>query len=183
MQTEELFGQEQPAFEISTISTLALFETNRPQRKSFVEDVIETLRDERADPLKVHIYLKAMEEIITMFTVLDEKKNKSPWLAKEYRELLLNAAEKHGKKFNLNNAEFSIKETGTSYDWTKCEDSVLNNLLSEKLKIDTDIKARQEFLKNIQDSGLEVLDKETGDMTMIYKPAKSSTTAVSVSLK
>lgn len=179
---EQLFEQE-PQLEMSTISTLALFETNKSQRVSFVEDVLSKLRDEQADPLKVHIYIKAMEEIISTMTVLDEKKNKTPWLAKEYRELLLTAAEKHGKKFNLNNAEFSIKETGTSYDWLKCEDSVLNNLLAEKLRIDTDIKARQEFLKNIPDSGLEVLDKETGDMTMIYKPAKSSTTAVSVSLK
>ena len=183
MQTEQLFEQDHPALEISTISTLALFETTKAQRVSFVEDVVNKLRDEQADPLKVHIYIKAMEEIISTLTVLDEKKNKTPWLAKEYKELLLNAAEKNGKKFLLNNAEFSIKETGTSYDFSKCDDTELAALLIEQEEIKVKVDARKTFLKALPLVGMEMLDKSTGEMVTIYPPSKSSTTSVSVSLK
>jgi len=183
MQTEQLFEQEQPALEISTISSLALFDTNKAGRLSFAEDVVSRLRDEQADPLKVHICIKAMEEIISTFTVLDEKKNKNPWIAKEYRELLLSAAEKNGKKFMFNNAEFSIKEVGASYDFSKCDDSELTSLLALQEDIKAKVESRKTFLKALPLSGMEILDKETGEMFTIYPPSKSSTTAVSVSLK
>ena len=45
------------------------------------------------------------------------------------------------------------------------------------------IKAKQDFLKTVPISGLSILVESTGEMVTVYPPSKSSTTAVSVSLK
>lgn len=182
MENELLFEQE-PALEISTISTLALFETDKAQRKAFCEDVVNKLRDEQADPLKVHVYIRAIEEIINTLTCTDEKKNKAFYLAKDYRRILLDAAEKQGKKFMLHNAEFTIKEVGSTYDFSKCEDPVLADLLEQQETIKKLVDVRKDFLKALPLKGIEIIDEETGEAYHCYPPAKSSTTSVSVSLK
>jgi hypothetical protein len=58
--------------ELSTTGILSLFETSKSERKSFVQDVINRLDSGEIEPLKVHLQLKAMEDVITQFT--DKKK-------------------------------------------------------------------------------------------------------------
>lgn len=169
--------------QLTTSSILSLFETTKGQRKSFIEDIVERLRSGEADPLKVHLQVKAMEEIITGLTSTDEKKNKNFTVAIDYKNMLLQAAEKYGKKFQLHNAEFSVKEVGTSYDWTKCEDNELADLLSQQEAIKEKIKAKQDFLKTVPLEGLLITSEATGETFKVYPPAKSSTTSVAVSLK
>ena len=169
--------------ELTTLNILSLFETNKDQRRFFAEDIVQNLRDEVADPLKVHIQIKAMEEIINSLTNTTEKTNKNFTLAIDYKNMLLAAAEKNGKKFQMFNAEFSIKEVGTKYDFSKCEDLELNDLIAKQVEIDLKIKAKQEFLKTIPVAGVVITNEETGETYKVYPPAKSSTTSVAVSLK
>jgi hypothetical protein len=169
--------------QLTTTGILSLFETTKEQRRSFVDDLVLRLQDGEVDPLKVHLQIKAMEEIITSLTSTDEKKNKNVNAAIAYKGMLLEAAEQHGKKFELHNAEFSIKEVGTVYDWTKCEDPELADMLAKKAELDARIKAKQDFLKTVPQAGLLITIEETGETVKVYPPAKSSTTSVAVSLK
>jgi len=169
--------------ELSTVNILSLFETTKEQRTSFVNDIIQRLRDEEVDPLKIHLQIKAMEEIIKSLTDSSEKTNKNFLLAIDYKNMLLEAAEKNGKKFQMFNAEFSIKEVGTVYDWSKCDDIELSELLQQQDALKEKIKAKQDFLKTVPLSGLVVTNEDTGDTYKVYPPAKSSTTSVAVSLK
>ncbi len=169
--------------ELTTTNILSLFETTKEQRTSFAKDVVDNLRNELSDPLKVHLQLKAMEEIINSLTNTTEKTNKNFTLAIDYKSMLLDAAEKHGKKFQLHNAEFSIKEVGTKYDFSQCEDLELIDLIVKKVEIDTKIKAKEDFLKTVPLSGLIVTNEETGETYKVYPPSKTSTTSVAVSLK
>lgn len=169
--------------QVDTKEVLGLFDTNKEQRKIFIAEVVQNMREGNADPLKVHLQVKAMEEIITGLTSTDEKKNKNFALAIDYKNMLLEAAEKHGKKFTLHNAEFSIKEVGTVYDWTKCEDPELNAMLLAMDELKEKIKAKQDFLKTLSVEGLMITKEESGDTFKVYPPAKSSTTSVAVSLK
>jgi len=169
--------------QLTTTNILSLFQTTKSERNSFVQDVVERMRNEEVEPLKVHLQIKAMEEIITSLTSTDEKKNKNFALAIDYKTMLLDAAEKNGKKFTLHNAEFSIKEVGTVYDWSKCEDPELVELLASQEALKEKIKAKQDFLKNVPVSGLSILVEATGEMVTVYPPSKSSTTSVAVSLK
>ena len=169
--------------ELTTTNILSLFETTKAERTSFVQDVVEKLRNDEVDPLKVHLQVKAMEEIINSLTNTTEKTNKNFTLAIDYKNMLLNAAEKYGKKFQLHNAEFSVKEVGTKYDFSKCEDAELVTLIGLQEQISEKVKAKQEFLKTVPLSGLVVTNEETGETYKVYPPSKTSTTSVSVSLK
>lgn len=165
--------------EMSPISTLALLNSNKAQRRSFCLQVIEQLENGNADPLQIHVFLKNLEQIFKTFT--DEKVGKD--LAARYRTALMFAVDTEpGNQFEKYNAKFQVKETGVKYDETVCNDPVITKLLQEQEHIDNEVKERMEFLKTIPEGGLVVTDQETGETTTIYKPAKSSTTTVSVTL-
>ena len=169
--------------ELSTNSILSLFQTSKSQRLSFVNQVMEGIENGTADPLKVHLQIRGMEDIINSLTCTDPKKNKNYEIAMRYKKLLLDEAEKNGKKFTLHNAEFSLKEVGTKYDYSVCEDPEWNELNEAFIKISEAKKAREATLQTFSDKGLEVLNKETGEIIIAHPPSKSSTTSVTVSLK
>jgi hypothetical protein len=173
----------QNELELSTTSILSLFETTKAERATFVQDIIDRLVNEEADPLKIHLQVKAMEDIINGLTCKDEKKNKNYQSAITYHKYLLDAAEKYGKKFMLHNAEFSIKEVGSSYDFSKCEDPIITDLLAQQETIKRLVEVRKDFLKALPLPGIEIINEETGEACHCYPPSKSSTTSVAVSLK
>ena len=60
---------------MTTTNILSLFETSKDERSGFVIDLVDRMSNGEIDPLKVHIQVKAMEDIISRLTVRDEKKN------------------------------------------------------------------------------------------------------------
>lgn len=149
-------------------SALALFETTKAQRESFAQALISEIKEGNIDPLKIHMQIKSAEHLLKLT-------NENP----EYKSLLLDAAEKHGKKFETYNAEFQIKEAEVSYDYTKCEDVTLDTYYKELEELKKKIKARESLLKALPPEG--VADTSTG--AVIYPPSKSSTTIVQCTLK
>lgn len=145
-----------------------LFQTSKAEREQFVSGIIETIENGQVAPLKIHLQVKAMEDIIEQL-----KANTV------YRNALLNEAELHGKKFEYMNAEIAIREVGTKYDYTSSEDIVLTDLLRQKEELDKVIKNRQKMLQTLPPSGLA--DPINGNM--LYPPVKTSTTSVIVTLK
>lgn len=165
--------------ELTTTNILSLLDTTKSERKSFALDVIEKIKDGEADALKIHCQVKSLESLVKMFT---DKKD-CPETAIDYANLVLSAAEKHGKKFGLFNGEFQIKEAGVVYAYDKCNDSVIDSLLNELDFLKEAIKARMDFLKTVPVSGLDIFNKETGEVETVYPPARSSTTVVAVQIK
>lgn len=163
-------------------SYLAAFETTKEQRKSFVNDLLNSIDSGSVDPLRVHLHLKAIEDIIKQLTSLDEKTNKNVEAAKKYRAHLLGAAEKYGNKFQLFNTEFAIKETGSKYDYSQCGDHELLMWQKELDALKARIDERQNMLKTLPAAGLQKVDNN-GEVFTIYPPSKSSTTSVTVTLK
>lgn len=155
----------------TTTEILSLFETNKAQRQDFISKTIEAIEEGGANPLKVHLQIKAAEDIIKGLTS-NEK----------YRNLILDEASKNGKAFELYNAKFSIKETGSKYDYAQCGDNELEQMQAQMDALSEKIKARQKFLQNIPESGLAEVNEETGDVNTLYRPTKSSTTSVTVQL-
>ena len=158
--------------ELTTTSILALFETTKQQRTDFVNDLILKMENGQVDPVKLHLQIKSIEEIVKQATSNGR-----------YKSLLLDEAQKHGKKFTAFNAEFQIKEAGPKYDYSQCNDPVITDLLQQQAQLDEKVKARQEFLQTLPIEGMEVINDETGEAYRIYPPSKSSTTTVSVTLK
>lgn len=164
--------------QMTTTGVLELLDTNKSQRESFVEDLLMRM-DGGVNPLKVHVQIKCMQELIER--LLDSEKY--PKTAKRYKGMILSEAEKYGKKFEFHSATIQQKEVGVKLDWSKTEDSKIIDLLIMQETLEERIKARQEFLKTVPDSGLVITDEETGETRKVFKPAKSSTTSISVSLK
>jgi hypothetical protein len=156
--------------QLTTINILSLFETTKEQRKSFVDDLITKLDNGEVDPLKVHLQLKAMEEIVKICTA-DEN----------YKATLISAASHHGKKFMMFNAEFMTKEVGVKYDYSRCGDDELTILLVQSDELNAKIKQRQDFLKTVPITGIDI--RQGDELVTVYPPSKSSTTSVTVTLK
>lgn len=159
--------------EMTTTSILSLFETSKEQRQSFALGVIDALEQGEVDPLKVHLQVKCMEDIIKLLN--------SNTI---YKSAVLEAAEKHGQKsFEFMNSKVEIKEMGTRYEFEKCNDTEWELLDSTAKTSANNLKERETFLKTVPSKGLEIVDKVTGEMVTIYPPSKSSTTSVAITLK
>lgn len=169
--------------QLTATSILALFETNKEQRSDFVRLIVEAVERGEISPLKAHLQVKGMEDIISSLTSLDEKKNSNFEYAKRYRKELLNEADLYGKKFDLFHGKFDVKEVGTKYDYSECNDPELIELAIAAEKASEALKARQKFLQNVPESGAIITNEETGETSTVYRPKKTSTTAVTVTLK
>jgi hypothetical protein len=153
-----------------TLTNLGLFETDKEQRKEFVNQVIEGLNEGSVDPLKVHLQVKCMEDIIKQLTS-----------SKEYKEICLTEAVKFGRNFEHHNAKFEIKEMGVKYDYSNCNDPILKHHELELSIAEEAVKARQAILKALPSEGMEILIED--ELVRIYPPSKTSTTTVTVNLK
>jgi len=159
--------------ELSTTSILALFETNKQQREDFALRLIDAVEAGQADPLKVHLQVKCMEEIIKLITSNTR-----------YRSDVLSAANKYGvKSFPLYDHNFQITEVGVKHDYSACNDPVFALLSQQLVSAAAALKEREAFLKGVPQAGVVITDPDTGETCTVYPPAKSSTTSVSVKLK
>lgn len=157
---------------LTPASVVALFDTTKEQRQTFVTMLIESIGNGEVDALKIHTQVKAMEDLITQL-------KEEP----QYRESVLTAAQQYGKRFQFGQAEIAVQEVGTKYDYSVCQDPEYDRLKVEADAAAAALKDRAKFLQTVPTSGLDVLDQNTGELSKIFPPAKSSTTSVVVKLK
>jgi hypothetical protein len=155
---------------IATQTDLSLFETSKTERQEFAQAVINNAKEGLLNPLKLHLQVKCLEDLIKQITSHPN-----------YKELTLDEAYKYGKTFEHYNAKFEIKEMGVKYDYSVCNDPVYNKLKAQLTVLEDDIKAREKYLKAIPTSGVETLFED--EVVTLYPPAKSSTTSITVNLK
>jgi len=154
---------------IATVTDLSLFETTKAERQDFAQCVINSLKEGFIDPLKVHLQVKCLEDIVKQLTSHPD-----------YKDLTLGEASKHGKSFEIHNAKFEVKEMGVKYDYSNCGDPVYNELAQKMAELETEIKDRQAFLKAVKPS-TEILVED--EVVVLYPPIKTSTTSITVNLK
>lgn len=171
--------------ELSAASIFSLLETNKQQRQSFIMSLMDELEAGNVDPLKVFYQSKCIEKILDELTNTDEKKNKDGFMiAKRFRQMVLDAAEKHNQKeFDFMNAKIKMTETGTKYDYSKTGDVELLEWQKQAEELKAKIDARQKLLQNVSEKGMIITNEETGETYTVYKPAKSSTSFLTLSLK
>lgn len=120
------------------------------------------------NPLDVELKLKAMEETIKQLRA-DE----------DIRAFVLNEAEKYGKSFEWRGAKMSIREVGVKYDWASSGDSEWAILDTQIKELTEKKKAREKFLQSIPEGG--TVNPDTAEV--VYRPAKTSTTSIAVTLR
>lgn len=136
---------------------------------TIVENTLQQLEGGNASALDIKLRLKFFENIVKEFgkTCLDK-------FARE-------EAEKYGAKFELKGAKIELAETGAKYDYSNCNDSIYNDLLIKQTEIDQQVKERETFLKAIKDK-LTIVNEDSGEITEIYPPVKSSNSSIKVTL-
>ena len=154
---------------IATVTDLSLFETTKAERQDFAQSVVNGLKDGLSDPLKVHLQVKCMEDLIKQITSHPD-----------YKDLTLDEAAKYGKSFEHYNAKFEVKEMGVKYDYSNCGDPIYNQLAEELAELEKKVKDRQAFLKAVQ-PGTELLIED--EVIVLYPPIKTSTTSITVNQK
>lgn len=157
--------------EMKPESILALFAgCDAQQRASFTSQVIESLDGGYADPIKTLSAIRNLQSILSDIEAFN-------------KDLVIAEVEKHGGKLDLWGISIQRKEAGTKYDFSKTNDHFYQHLSSALENSKKMVKEREDFLKSLPIDGQLITDEDTGDVYKIYRPIKSSTTTVSVTLK
>ena len=148
-------------------------ELTKVLNKSQVIDLFVETKDQimsgEQNPLKTAVHLKALEEVI--------KKLRTDSQIQDYT---LEEALKEGAKiFKMYGAGIQIKEMGVKYDFSDCNDSLLDGFYDQMDNLKTKIKNRENMLKTIsEDSPAVSIEGE-----ILNRPIKRSKTGISIILK
>ena len=116
--------------DLTTKSILALFDTNKAERQSFADNVLAAVNDGNIDPLKLHVQMKCMMDILSR--IQDHP---------DYRDAITTEAAKYGRgKHDLHNAVFEVKATAGRYDYSHD---------GEWQRLNESRKDREKFLKSL----------------------------------
>lgn len=131
-------------------------------------NAIKAVVDGEIDPIIAHINICKMEAAIKEFKANEQ-----------VRDITLRELAKYGKRQSFGDCTLEEVESGVRYDYTRCNDSTLEELYSMRQALDEDIKEREAFLKKLPPRGLA--DPNTGEL--LYRPAKSSKTTIKTTFK
>jgi hypothetical protein len=76
--------------------------------------------------------------------------------------------------------KFSIAETGTSYSFENCGDTILAELEEKAKQAAENVKARKEFLKAIPKEGIEFRNGD--ELVKVFQPIKTSKSSFKIQL-
>lgn len=154
----------------TALQVLTLFSTSKESITRFSNQLIQDVKEGRADALKVRVLLDTMVSIAD--TVKDATKTDQ-----------LNEAAKYGERpFEFMGAELHATATKTEYDYETCGDTYLNNLEASAELIAKKIKARKDLLKTLGEI-TPVGDPETGETYSVCPPIKKTSMGLKVQIK
>lgn len=148
--------------EITPLGILSLLETSKEQRSTFVAEVVNRMLGGYVESIDVHLHVKCMEEIVKAIRA-------NP----DYKALVLESAQRHGKTYQFKNAKVEVRNAAGKWDYSHDE---------EWRKLKDQLSAREDYLKALPAEGIEVLK---GDELVRDMPAKytQGETSVFVTLK
>lgn len=151
------------------LSTLKVMPETKSEIKQFSDSLLNSLIFGEINPLEMDGRLKALEDLIKIVRS-----------SEELSEGMLIEAEKYGQKsFEEGNFKYQIKEVGTKYDFSQCNDSELNDLTEKIKELSAAKKERETMLKSINPE----FPVYGNDGTQLERATKTSTTKVITLLK
>ena len=153
----------------TAMQTVRLMPENKQQIENFAQQLEQGLESGNIVASELLRFQKAMEKVFDKIkpTLID---------------CAINEIEKYEKNAIIKNTEFSIVEAGIKYDYTDCNDYILNNLMLDMDYLKGKIKSRESMLKALTEP-MQIIDEVTGEVSTIYGPKKSSSTTIKVSFK
>lgn len=150
------------------MSVLELFSTSKESIKLFGDGIIDRVKEGHADPLRVAALTRSMEAI-------------AKYVNDNLKDNQKNEAQKYGDKpFILHGCEMQYTSVKSEYDYSSCNDPVWNNLNDKLLSIQSQLKARQEWLKTM---GKPEDIRQDDELVTIYPPMKKTMLGLKVTIK
>lgn len=141
---------------------------SKTSQTSIAQSLVQQVITGCVDPMQAFIQIKAISEVCDMFLKNEEIVN-----------LTTGAVASCGKEIpGFNGAKVALVNT-TRYDYESSQDSEYNELIRQKKEIDTKLKAREMFLKAIDES-VDFIDKVTGEVRTIFAPTKKQSQTLRV---
>lgn len=106
-------------------------------------EIIQLINNGHVNPIQMYTALKRVQQIFEL-TLGSEKGDK------DLRELMLNKVKESldgGKSYTAFGADFSVRATGVRYDYSECNDTILNSLIEIETEVKRLIKLRQGIIK------------------------------------
>jgi hypothetical protein len=95
--------------------------------------------------------------------------------------LAINEAEKY-KGTTLFGSEVNVRESGVKYDFSKCNYSPYNSLISQKKELESEQKTMESLLKAIS-KPTEIANEETGEIMTVKPPLRTAGTSIVLTIK
>lgn len=136
----------------NAISLLSQFPTTKGGQQLYAEKLLSEIESGNYNPLECEILLKSLEEIISMVRI-------------KSKDIVFLETEKYPEKtFTFKNVEIT-KSKRKIYDYSNCNDSLYNDLISEMNKIKEMIKQREKSLISGISAEGEILSKPIEKIT------------------
>jgi hypothetical protein len=130
-----------------------------------------------ADILNNGHIIESADTLNKMETLIKEIKSNPDWIDYLREQVAMNGA----SVITSSGTKLELAEVGIKYDFSKCGDEMLNDLLAEQERIDELVKERQTFLKTIPVSGIDVVTI-SGELVRLYPPSRSSTSSIKTTI-
>lgn len=154
----------------TAMGVLDLFSTSQTGIDIFSDQVIQSVKQGETNPLKVRVWIKTMETIISR-------------LKSETNHEQLMEADKWGERsFDYAGATITKAEHGTKYDFSKCGDPIWEQRDQILYSAKNQLKEREDFLKTIKEP-MTIVDDRSGEVVTINPPIKTSTSGLNVTIK
>ena len=154
----------------SAIGTLRLMPAKSDQIAIFSRQLIESVKNGDTNPLELLVILRALESV-------------SKVVRDEIHENIMTAADKYSEKtIEAFGAKIEKREVNTRYNYASAKDVEWERMDAEIKSLTDRIKEREKFLRALKEP-MTVVDKETGEVTEIHPPMKTSESGLAVYLK
>jgi len=152
----------------SAISQFSYLPATKSERETFVNMCVEEVLSGSRNPLELEVILKNLEETVN-------KIRKHPAVI----EAVMIETDLYKEKSFTAFGSSITKTNRTTYNFTNCNDSVYDQLISDLDSIKEKVKERENFLKTIK-PGNSIANVETGEE--IYPPQTSTTEFLTIKL-
>lgn len=163
---EDINAQQQYEHELQLRSELFSIPKDKADLEYKSNMISELILDGNLNPIEVEINLKKFEDLASS-------------VRKKTRENLLSTLDKYPEKtISVFGADIT-RSSRSTYDYSTCNDSELQELQAQLDKLNEKVKKRQEMLKHIDP--LTAVNPETGEY--LCPPSIKSTEIISIKIK
>nr|DAN34886.1 MAG TPA: hypothetical protein [Caudoviricetes sp.] len=155
----------------NSIKKIGIFPVTKQSQQELANSLIIPVLDGEVNPIEHVAKMRGLYDALKK--VLDDDRIK---------DSVITETEKYGKSASWNGCEITLKEIGSSYDYSVCNDPVYNAYLVRLKELQADMKDREAFLKSVPDN-TTIVDDSTGEIVTLHPAVKMARQGYTIKFK